>query len=48
VEVTSYADGLGPALTPEQAGKAITELVTGPSPDRDAYLLTAAGLGPLP
>jgi NAD(P)-dependent dehydrogenase (short-subunit alcohol dehydrogenase family) len=38
----------GPALTPEQAGQAITGLVTGPGPDQDAYLLTAAGLRPLP
>jgi hypothetical protein len=39
----------GPALTPELAGQAITGLVTGPGPDQDAaYLLTAAGLRPLP
>jgi NAD(P)-dependent dehydrogenase (short-subunit alcohol dehydrogenase family) len=38
----------GPALTPKQAGQAITGLVTGPGPDQDAYLLTAAGLRPLP
>jgi NAD(P)-dependent dehydrogenase (short-subunit alcohol dehydrogenase family) len=37
----------GPALTPEQVGQAITDLVTGSGPDQDAYLLTAAGLGPL-
>ena len=36
----------GPALTPEQAGQAITDLVTG-GQDQDAYLLTAAGLRPL-
>jgi hypothetical protein len=34
-------------LTPEQAGKAITDLATGTGYDQDAYLLTAAGLRPL-
>jgi hypothetical protein len=38
----------GPALTPELAGQAITGLVTGPGPNQDAYVLTAAGLRPLP
>jgi NADP-dependent 3-hydroxy acid dehydrogenase YdfG len=47
VDVATYMGGLGPALTPEQAGRAITDLVTGPGPDQDAYLLTAAGLSPL-
>ena len=37
----------GPALTPERAGQAVADLVTGPDPDQDAYLLTAAGLRPL-
>jgi NAD(P)-dependent dehydrogenase (short-subunit alcohol dehydrogenase family) len=37
----------GPALTPEQVGQAITDLVTSPGADQDAYLLTAAGLRPL-
>jgi NAD(P)-dependent dehydrogenase (short-subunit alcohol dehydrogenase family) len=37
----------GPALTPEQVGQAIVDL-TGPGWDQDAYLLTAAGLRPLP
>ena len=37
----------GPPLTPEQAGQAIVDL-TGPGWDQDAYLLTAAGLRPLP
>ncbi len=47
VDVATYTEGMGPALTPGQAGQAITDLVTGPGPDQDAYLLTAAGLGPL-
>jgi NADP-dependent 3-hydroxy acid dehydrogenase YdfG len=38
----------GPALTPEQAGQAITDLVTGSGYDQDAYLLAPAGLRPLP
>jgi NAD(P)-dependent dehydrogenase (short-subunit alcohol dehydrogenase family) len=38
----------GPPLTPEQAGQAITGLVTSDAYDQDAYLLTAAGLRPLP
>ena len=37
----------GPPLTPERVGRAITDLVTGPGLDQDAYLLTAAGLRPL-
>src|SRR5215475_3585962 len=37
----------GPALTPEQVGQAIVDL-TGPGYDQDAYLITAAGLRPLP
>jgi NAD(P)-dependent dehydrogenase (short-subunit alcohol dehydrogenase family) len=38
------------ALTPEQVGQAITSLVSEPGydQDEDAYLLTAAGLRPLP
>ena len=36
----------GSPLTPELAGQAITGLVSGPGPDRDAYVLTAAGLRP--
>ena len=34
-------------LTADQVGQAVTDLVTGPGPDQDAYLLTAAGLRPL-
>jgi NAD(P)-dependent dehydrogenase (short-subunit alcohol dehydrogenase family) len=37
----------GPPLTSEQAGQAITDLVTDPSYQDSAYLLTAAGLRPL-
>ena len=46
VDVAAYTAAQGPALTPEQAGKSVTELVAGPA-EHDAYLLTAAGLRPL-
>jgi NAD(P)-dependent dehydrogenase (short-subunit alcohol dehydrogenase family) len=45
--VEEYLQQLGEPLTPEQAGKAVADLVTGPDPDQDAYLLTATGLRPL-
>jgi NAD(P)-dependent dehydrogenase (short-subunit alcohol dehydrogenase family) len=40
--------GPGGVLTPEQVGQAVTGLATGPAPDRAAYLVTTAGLRPLP
>jgi NAD(P)-dependent dehydrogenase (short-subunit alcohol dehydrogenase family) len=40
--------GPGGVLTPEQVGQAVIGLVTGAGPDQDAYLVTAAGLRPLP
>jgi NAD(P)-dependent dehydrogenase (short-subunit alcohol dehydrogenase family) len=43
----SYTSAFGPTLTPEQAGQAVTDLVTGDTQDQDAYLLTGAGLRPL-
>jgi len=43
----SYIGDLGLGLTPEQAGQAITGLVTGPRTEHDAYLLTGGGLRPL-
>jgi NAD(P)-dependent dehydrogenase (short-subunit alcohol dehydrogenase family) len=46
--VADFLASRGPALTAEQAGKAILGLVTGQAPDQPAYLLTAAGLGSLP
>jgi NAD(P)-dependent dehydrogenase (short-subunit alcohol dehydrogenase family) len=36
--------GPGQALTPENAGQAVIDLVTGDAHDQDAYLLTSAGL----
>lgn len=42
-----YLRQMGEPLTPEQAGQAVADLVTGDRYDRDAYLLTTAGLRPL-
>ena len=47
VDIPAFLDRLGPALTPEQVGTAIVNLLTGPGEDRDSYLLTAGGLGPV-
>jgi NAD(P)-dependent dehydrogenase (short-subunit alcohol dehydrogenase family) len=44
VDVASYLKDRGPALTAEQAGAAVTGLVTDSAQDQRAYLLTAAGL----
>jgi len=46
-DAAARVGGPGPALTPEQVGQAITDLVTGDGYDQDAYLLTAAGLRPV-
>jgi NAD(P)-dependent dehydrogenase (short-subunit alcohol dehydrogenase family) len=40
--------GPGGTLTPEQVGEAAIGLATGPGPEENAYLITAAGLRPLP
>ena len=47
VDVATYLEGLGPTLTPEQAGGAVAGLAAGPDRDQGAYLLTAAGLSPV-
>jgi NAD(P)-dependent dehydrogenase (short-subunit alcohol dehydrogenase family) len=47
-DVPGYLAAAGPTLTAEQVGSAITELITDPGQDRDAYLLTAGGLSQLP
>jgi NAD(P)-dependent dehydrogenase (short-subunit alcohol dehydrogenase family) len=47
VDLATYLDGLGPALTPEQAGEAVAGLAAGPGRDQGAYLLTGAGLSPV-
>jgi len=46
-DLDSYVRGLGPVLTPEIAGAAITGLVADSGQDKRSYLLTAAGLSPL-
>ena len=48
VAVADYLSAAGPALTTGQVGAAVTSLVTEPGYDKDAYLLTAAGLAPAP
>jgi hypothetical protein len=40
--------GRGPALTPAMAGQEIAALLADPGQDKDAYLLSAAGLSPAP
>lgn len=47
MDMASYLDSLGPPVTPEHAGKAILDLVA-PGHDEGAYLLTSAGLRPVP
>ena len=48
INVATFLEGFGPALTPEQAGKAVIDLAAGSGRDQDSYLLTAAGLTPVP
>jgi NAD(P)-dependent dehydrogenase (short-subunit alcohol dehydrogenase family) len=48
ITVAQYRENLGQVLTPEHAGKAVTGLVAGAAPEAGAFLLTAAGLTPLP
>jgi NADP-dependent 3-hydroxy acid dehydrogenase YdfG len=47
IDIPAFLERLGPALTPEQVGTAIIDIATGSADDRDAYLLTATGLGPV-
>jgi len=46
-DVATFLEKSGQALTPEQVGQSLVELATDQAHDRDAYLLTAAGLSPL-
>jgi NAD(P)-dependent dehydrogenase (short-subunit alcohol dehydrogenase family) len=48
VEVATFLEKLGPALSPERAGQEIAGLITGSGSDEGSYLLTAAGLNPVP
>jgi NAD(P)-dependent dehydrogenase (short-subunit alcohol dehydrogenase family) len=47
VDVATFLEERGPALTPEQVGKSIVDLASDPGYGQDAYLLTAAGLSPI-
>jgi NAD(P)-dependent dehydrogenase (short-subunit alcohol dehydrogenase family) len=46
VDVDTFVRSSGPALSPDQVGKAVLEIADG-SGAHDAYLLTSAGLSPL-
>ena len=46
-DLSAFVEGMGPALTPEQVGKAIVAIVTDPGLSEVAYQLSAAGLSPL-
>jgi NAD(P)-dependent dehydrogenase (short-subunit alcohol dehydrogenase family) len=44
IDLEAALERFGPALTPDQVGKAVIELATEPGFDDTAYLLTTAGL----
>lgn len=48
ISVAEYRENLGQVLTPEHAGKAVVDLVAGNAPEVGSFLLTGAGLTPLP
>jgi len=50
VDIADFLERRGPALLPDQVGKAVVELVTAPASPSDpgAYVLSAAGLTPAP
>jgi NAD(P)-dependent dehydrogenase (short-subunit alcohol dehydrogenase family) len=50
MDVAGYTESLGPALTPDQVGKAVLDLIESPAPGEgaEAYLLTAGGVRPAP
>jgi NADP-dependent 3-hydroxy acid dehydrogenase YdfG len=48
MDVAAYQERFGPALTPKQAGEAFLALASDPGHTAGAYLLTAAGLNPVP
>ncbi|OMC17900.1 SDR family oxidoreductase [Mycobacterium colombiense] len=47
LDVDSFVQASGPALTAEQVGKSVLEIATGEATGQDAYLLTSSGLSPL-
>ncbi len=48
VDVDTFLRSSGPALSADQVGKSVLEIASGVRRDNGAYLLTAAGLSPLP
>ena len=48
VDVDTFVQSLRPALTAEQVGKSVLEIATGEARDHRAYMLSSAGLSPLP
>jgi hypothetical protein len=46
-DLPAFLQGMGPALTPEQVGKTVVDIVTDPGLAQVAYQLSAAGLSPL-
>jgi NAD(P)-dependent dehydrogenase (short-subunit alcohol dehydrogenase family) len=46
-DLPAFLQGMGPALTPEQVGKTVVDIVTDPGLAQAAYQLSAAGLSPL-
>ncbi|HWD53819.1 MAG TPA: SDR family oxidoreductase [Acidimicrobiales bacterium] len=46
--IEQYLDEVGPSITPGDVGKATVELVAAAGPASGAFLLTPAGLSPLP
>ncbi|MGE2814973.1 SDR family oxidoreductase [Mycobacterium heidelbergense] len=47
VDVDTFVQAAGPALTADQAGRSVLEIAVGGLRDGDAYLLTSAGLSSL-
>ena len=47
LDVDTFVESLGPALTAEQVGKSVLEITTGQRRDHRAYTLSSAGLSPL-
>jgi NAD(P)-dependent dehydrogenase (short-subunit alcohol dehydrogenase family) len=47
VDAATFAENLGPVLTPDRAGEEIARLAIDPGHDEGAYLLSAAGLKPV-
>jgi NAD(P)-dependent dehydrogenase (short-subunit alcohol dehydrogenase family) len=47
VDVDTFVQSSGPALTAEQVGKSVLEIASGDPRDTGAYLLASSGLSPL-